>query len=165
MVLHLRCLIHGITQMRFYSLVLLLRCECGGLYVCGGVFDLQIRCTVLTWAAAMGRADCVQLLIDAGSDKEVKDVVRWFPALLCMSASLALLCVSSTVLLYFSFASCCSMLSHFKEYDPSHVSSSFCFSLACYIYILLSSYNSDFSFHRYFFFFFETLFSLYFCLR
>ncbi len=42
----------------------------------GGKFESQGGQTALTWASMEGRADCVQLLIDAGVDKDIMDNVR-----------------------------------------------------------------------------------------
>jgi ankyrin repeat protein len=36
----------------------------------------QSGCTALIYAAANGHADCARLLLDAGADKNAKDVVR-----------------------------------------------------------------------------------------
>ena len=49
-----------------------LRGVCAG----GGESDLQRGYTPLIWAAAVDRADCARLLIDAGADKDAKDSVR-----------------------------------------------------------------------------------------
>ena len=42
----------------------------------GGGSDSQDGWTALMWAAERGHADCVQLLIDAGADKDVRNEVR-----------------------------------------------------------------------------------------
>ena len=42
----------------------------------GGDFNSQDGATALIWAAEMGRADCVRLLIDAGADKDAENNVR-----------------------------------------------------------------------------------------
>jgi hypothetical protein len=44
--------------------------------VCCGDSDAQGGETALMLAAAYGHADCVRLLIDAGADKEAKNIVR-----------------------------------------------------------------------------------------
>jgi hypothetical protein len=51
--------------------------------VFGGESDSQFGRTALILAAARGHADCVQLLIDAGADKEAKDRVRCRPLFCC----------------------------------------------------------------------------------
>jgi ankyrin repeat protein len=69
-------------------------------------FDLQSGRTALIIAVMHGHADCVRLLIDAGADKDAKDMVRrrslicccafsflfLFSPLCCLSVRIEMLC-------------------------------------------------------------------------
>jgi hypothetical protein len=68
----------NLFEMTSYGRCLVLWVCDGAFALCadGGEFFSQSGNTALIWAAVYGRAECVRLLIDAGADKEVKDVVR-----------------------------------------------------------------------------------------
>jgi hypothetical protein len=61
-------------------------CEYAGAVSCCEI-DSQLGYTALMGAARNGRADCVQLLIDAGADKDIRSEVRSSRCLLALAPS------------------------------------------------------------------------------